>query len=307
MNCVRQALADYLMVRRALGFKLDVDERLLPKFIAFMEQAGANTITTDLAYRWCRQPPQGSPNTWRSRLRAVRSFAKHLRALDPRTEIPAAGILPAPRRAIPYLYSDSDITALLEAAGGLPREQKATTYQTLIGLLATTGLRAGEALWLDRSAINWGDDLLTIESTKFGKGREVPLHPSALEALRAYDRQRLRWFPRLHTSVFFLSTTGTPIDKGEFNRTFHRLILQTGIGSTHRGHTPRPHDLRHTFAVCTLIDWYRAEVDVAARMPMLSTYLGHVDPKATYWYLSASPELFGLAAERLERALEEIS
>jgi integrase len=301
---LRRAVDEYLTVRRRLGFKLDGAGRLLADFAAYCERSGATILTSDVALAWARQPADAQPVWWSIRLRAVRAFARYLHAIDARHEVPPSDVLPAPPcRATPYLYSDADLGRLMAAARALPTPLRAATYATLIGLLAATGMRVGEAIRLDRADVDWSDGLLTVRASKFGKAREVVLHPTAVDALRAYDR-RLR--PRPPSPAFLVSTTGTRLTYTEVHRTFHRLVAAAGLERRSARCRPRPHDLRHTFAVSTLLCWYRAGLDVAERMHLLSTYLGHTDPAHTYWYLSAAPELLALAAERLERALGEL-
>jgi integrase len=201
---------------------------------------------------------------------------------------------------VPYLYSEADITALIDVAGRLNPPWKATTMQTLTGLLFTTGARLGEALSLERGDLDPAAGLLTIRQAKFRKPRQLPLHPSATAALASYAARRDRRRPRPATTAFFISTTGARLARTTVQETFRRLLHQTGIYQRAGGLRPRLHDARHTFAVTTLLGWYRDGGGVQARLPLLSTWLGHADPRHTYWYLSAAPELLALAAERLE-------
>jgi integrase/recombinase XerD len=304
MSELRQALQDYLTVRRALGFKLDRAGQRLSGFIDYLEQAGARTVTIELALAWSHQPPDGHPAWWRQRLILVRGFAKYLHTLDPATQVPPAELLPRGYcRATPYLYSDADIAALLTAARALISPLRAATYETLIGLLAVTGLRVGEAIRLDRGDVDPRNALVTIRASKFGKSREVPLHPSTIDALAGYARRRDQLSPRPSTATFFVSATGTPLIYNCVHSAFLGLVRDAGLQRRSATCRPRPHDLRHTFAVRTLLDWYSAGIDVQARLPQLSTYLGHLDPSSTYWYLSATPELLAIAATRLEHTL----
>jgi len=296
-------LKDYLTVRRALGFKLVGEGQLLAEFVAFADAAGQRTITTQAAVQWARRPANGSPNYLSRRLRAVRSFARYLHALDPTCEIPPIELLPASKfRPAPYLYPDEEIVALMTAAGGLRPPLRAATFQTLIGLLACTGLRIGEAIRLDREDFDPATQLLTIRDSKFGKSREVLLHASTVDALLDYGKTRDRFCPHPKERSFFITTRGTRLCHPTIYAPFRALLHQAGV--RHRSPTRRVriHDLRHSFAVKTLLGWYRDGDDVASRVPLLSTYMGHVDPAATYWYLSAAPELLHLAAERLEQA-----
>jgi integrase/recombinase XerD len=304
MTQLRVALDDYLAVRRTLGFKLKNASYLLPKFVTHLEQNGATTVTTELALAWAREPIE-NPIQWSERLKAVRGFARHLQSLYPGSEVPPAYVLPARRsRSAPYLYSASDIAALMQAGHLLGSPLRAATYETLIGLLACTGLRIGEAIRLDRDDFDAPNGLLIVRASKFGKSRGVVLHPSTIAALQAYARVRDQAAPRSPSPSFFVNMRQKRLSYRTINGTFVGLVKQAGIGvhSAH-GHL-RLHDLRHTFAVRTLLDWYRAGVDVQAKLPVLSTYLGHIDPKSTYWYLSAAPELLALAGMRLQDALE---
>jgi integrase/recombinase XerD len=304
VNGLGDAVAEYLAIRRALGFKLVAAGQLLPDFAAYAERHGAVTIRTEVALACARLPVDAQPVWWSIRLRVVRGFARYLHALDARHEVPPADLLPARwRRPTPYLYSDADLDRLLQAAGALPGRLRATTYVTLISLLAISGMRVGEAIRLDRADLDWSAGLLVVRGTKFGKSRELVLHPSALAALRAYDQRRREVWPRPRTPAFFVSIPGTRLTYSEVQRTFGRLVRQAGLAPRSGRCRPRLHDLRHTFAVNTVLGWYRAGLDVEARMHALSTYLGHVDPANTYWYLSAAPELLALAGERLERSL----
>jgi len=308
MSGLRRSLEQYLTIRRALGFKLAGEGRLLADFVSFADQAGIHTLTTEVALAWATLPPQGSPGWLARRLRAVRGFARYLQTLDPATEIPPADLLPARSgRATPYLYSDAEIVALMAAAPQLAPPLRAATFETLIGLLAVTGLRIGEAMRLDRDDIDWSNQLLSVRDSKYGKSRQVLLHRSTLAALGSYGERRDRLCRRPQAPSFFVSTRGTRLVHSTIYPSFRSLLRQAGLAQRSSSCRPRVHDLRHSFAVKTLLGWYRDGDDVSVRMPLLSTYLGHVDPAATYWYLSAAPELLALAAERLELAAGERS
>ena len=302
MSPLASALEEYLAVRRALGFKLERDGLLLPDFVAFLERRRSAHITTELALEWARKPKDASSRWWASRLALVRGFARYMSARDRRTEMPPRELLshPVSPKLEPYVYSIDDVRALLDATRSL-HDFTASTYATLIGLLSVTGMRVGEAIGLDRSDLRWREGLVLVRSGKFGKSREVALHPTAVEALRAYDRQRDRHIPRPHSPAFFLSARrGRRLIYKNIHFRFHRLVDAAGLAGR-RPHRPRIHDLRHTFAIRTVVSWYRTVADVESRLPALSTYLGHVSTAHTYWYLTATPELLGLARTRLER------
>jgi integrase len=303
MSALRGELDRYLTIRRALGYKLARAELLLADFCRYLDSIGADTITTENAFAWASLPANGSPSWWGQRLSVVRAFARHLHAIDPTHEVPPAGLLPArTHRAVPYLYSDADIATLMAAARQLRSPLRAATVETVIGLLAVSGLRIGEALRLDRDDVNLDDGVLRIRRTKFNKSREAPLHPSTCDALGAYARRRDELCPRPRDPSFFVAVAGTRVLYCNFHLAWLDVVRRAGLEPRSARCRPRPHDVRHSFAVRTLLRWYRDGVDVGARMPLLSTYLGHVHPANTYWYLSAAPELLSLVAARLDAA-----
>lgn len=305
MSPLRQALADYLTVRRALGYKLERAGKLLAQFVDYLADADVATVTVEHALAWAQMPQDVSVNWWAHRLSVVRGFATCLSTIDPAAEVPPTDLLPCrQRRATPYLYCDDDITALLAGTEILRSELRAATYRTLLGLLAVTGLRVGEAIRLDRDDLDVGHGLLVVGSGKFGKSRQVPLHPTTTQALTGYLKRRDRLHPHPDTPALFISTAGTRLRYCNVNWTFLKLVDRAGLQPRSGSCRPRLHDLRHTFAVNTVLDGYRTGADVQARLPLLSTYLGHVDPANTYWYLSAAPELLALAGMRLEEQLE---
>lgn len=242
---------------------------------------------------------------WMSRrLSDVRRFAIHLRGIDPATQVPPADILPGrSRRATPYLYSTEEISTLMAAAATLRGSHRKATYRTLIGLLAATGMRVGEAIGLDRDDFDAICGVLTIRNGKFGKSRELPLHPSTITALGEYLSRVDRARQSPNVPALFLSPGGTRLLYTNVQNTFQRLVRHAGFISRSAVCRPRLHDLRHSFAVNTILDAYRDSDDASGRLAILSTYLGHINPAHTYWYLSASPELLKLAGDRLERHL----
>lgn len=302
MSPLRDALADYLRIRRRLGFEMPQDGRLLEGFVAFCEQAGAERITTELALAWARTPVHAHPHSWARRLGVVRGFARHVATIDPSSEVPSTDLLPGHRpRLAPYIYTDAQIAALMAAAGKLSPPLRAARHQTLIGLLAVTGMRPGEALALDRRDVDLGRGVLHVRAGKQNKQREVPVHQSTIHALRGYARLRDTHCPKPATPAFFLSATGRRMARGELNRTFTQLVREVGLDGCGARARPRPYDLRHALAVRTLLEWHHAGENVDRRMPLLSTYLGHTDPASTYWYLEAVPELLELISRRLQQ------
>jgi len=306
MNPLQEALDDYLSTRRSVGFKLRETEHMLRDYVAYLDRQEATTTTTDLALTWAKQPINVAPHRWYQRLTAVRGFAKYLHALDAAAEVPPANLLVAQRaRTAPYIYSELEVAALLAGAATLAPPFRAVTYRTLLGLLAVTGMRVGEAIRLDCQDVNWTDGLLTVRASKFNRSREVVLHPTTVDALRSYQRL-CRKRPRVSTPAFFLSARGTRLIYADLWRTYRSLVRGAGLEKTSSQRRPRLHDLRHTFAVNTIINWYRDGLDAGDRLYLLSTYLGHIDPKGTYWYLSGVPELLEQAGARLEQMLGDL-
>jgi integrase len=305
MSDLHEALNEYVAIRRSLGFRIRLPASLLQGFVAFVERAGSPFITTALALQWATEPTDVQPSTWAWRLGMVRRFAVWRRGTDPRTEVPPDALLPHRyRRKPPQLYRDQDVERIVLTASALPSSMglRGPTYATLFGLLAATGLRLSEGLHLDRADVDVAEGVLVIRRTKFGKSRLVPVHRSTQDALRTYAETRDRTVPRPLTPAFFVSERRTRITEWRARDTFasiSRLIgLRPPIYRRH-GHGPRLHDLRHRFAAHTLINWYRAGLDVEREIPKLATYLGHTHVSDTYWYLEAVPELLQLAAERL--------
>ncbi len=301
MNGLRLALDDYLTLRRGLGYKLEEAQKLLSDFVSYLERHNSSFVTTKLSLEWATLTPTvASLNRKSTRLSVVRGFAKYLRAFDARTEVASQELLPrCSKRVPPNLYSDKDIVELLKAAKQLCTPVQAGTYSTLIGLLAVTGMRIGEAIALNRTDIDWDNKLLVGES-KFGKSRELLLHPTTLDALRAYAKIRDQAFANLPTPSFFVSLRGERLIYSNVRKSFVSLAQRAGLCEK-RPRLPRLHEFRHTFAVKTLLRWYKEGLNVESRLPLLSTYLGHVSPTNTYWYLTATPELLRMAAERRNR------
>jgi integrase len=303
MSELRRALNDYLTIRRQLGFKLRDEGSLLPQFIWFTEQQGVFFITTDLALRWAIQPKDVLPAWWAKRLQMVRGFAQYLSAVDRRTEIPPQGLLPHRyRRRSPYIYRDEQIEQLIEAAKKIPslKGLRPYTYSTLFGLIAVTGMRMSESIRLKCKDVDFENGVLTINDTKFGKSRLVPIHPSTQHALEQYECIRNKIYPNPLDPNFFISDQGTRLTGYIVRHWFVKLSRQIGLRRIADSHGPRLHDFRHTFAVRTILNWYRSGIDVERQIPKLATYLGHTHMSDTYWYLSAVPELMQLAAMRLE-------
>jgi integrase/recombinase XerD len=297
---IRIQVEDYLAMRRSLGYTLHGDGRMLLAFADRLDQTGQTTVTVSAALAWATEPRDATPAQWSRRLGVVRVVARHLHALDPSCEIPPADLVPGTaHRPTPYIYTAEEIAALVHAAGTIAAPMPAATCHAVISLIAASGLRVGETLALDRADVDLNAALLTVVG-KNQHTRWVPLHHTTAEMLGRYAARRDLLCPAATSASFFLTTAGhRPLQTG-LQQTFAKLVVLAEIQTPPGRRRPRIHDLRHTFAVTTVIGWYRAGVDVAAHMPILSTFLGHSAPEATYWYLQATPELLALAAERLE-------
>ena len=303
MSDLQKALDEYLDIRRALGFKLRDEGTALPQFLLFLKKKDASFITTDLALQWATLPENVLSAHWARRLTMVRNFAKFRSAVDPRTEIPPQGLLPFRyRRKPPYIYDDGEISRLLEASSHLQSAigLRASTYSTLFALLAVTGMRVSEPIALNREDVDLVRGIQTVRLTKFGKSRLIPIHLSTVEKLAEYSRLRDRLFSSPRCPSFFVSEKGTRLTHWSVRWTFVKLSREIGLRGPHDSHGPRLHDLRHTFAVKTLLRWYQTGVDVERHMPELAAFLGHTHVNDTYWYISAVPELLRLANKRLD-------
>lgn len=299
MSPLEPALRDYLQLRRALGHQLNETGRQLKLFVAYLDEIGAETVTMDAVLAFVFDPGLNPASIVPSRrATAVRGFARYLSGMDKGTEIPPAGLAShRSQRRTPHLFSDDDVATLVHhARASTPFPFRAETLATLIQLLVVSGMRVGEALRLDLSDIDWNNAVLLIRNTKFHKGRDLPVSASTIEALAAYAARQDR--PRPAVTRLFVSLAGTPIIYTNFHTAFHAAVEAAEIGQG-SGIRPRIHDVRHSFAVRTVLGWHRAGLDVEALLPRLSTYLGHRDPRSSYHYLTATPELLGYAAARL--------
>ena len=306
MDNLQTAVQDYLRLRRALGFQLNDPERYLRQFVSFLESRQVSTLTAALAVEWATSKRSVQPAHQAARLRAVRSFAKYYSGIEPNTEIPSVGVIPhRPQRAIPYIYSPEEVTTILQTAAGLSHRSELSrqTVVTVLAILSVTGMRIGEVMALNQDDVDFCDANLYINRTKFGKSRIVPVQRSTAMALAEYGELRDKVLGRRRTSnAFFATGEGRRAIQHTIRHAFVRITKQIGIRGSDAPTGPRLHDFRHTFAVQTLIRWYRQGLDAEREFPKLSTYLGHRHWSDTYWYLTAVPELMALATRRLERA-----
>jgi len=299
VNDLSTVLADYLALRRALGYKLQRAGQILAEFVAHLDRVGCEHITIEQTTAWATLAPD-TGSSWRAqRFGAVRCFARYAQALDARHEVPPGGLIPSGQRRVPYLYSEADVLALLRVSSRLGSPLRSATFAVLIGLLWATGLRVGEAIRLDRDDVDLARAVITVRKSRLGKSRLVPLHPSTAEALRGYCVLRDRLQPRHQSTIFFVTRAGTRLRSGNLSTLFTEALRLAQLPPRPWVRRPRLGDLRHSFAVHTILDWHISGVDVEARLPLLSAYLGHATPASTYWYLTASPELLSAAARRL--------
>jgi integrase len=302
MSSLAQHLEEYLRVRRALGYKLERHGQILPDLITYLQEHGSSTITSELAIAWARSTTGACTRHWANRLGACRGFAAYLQTIDPTNEIPPAGVFAGGyRRPAPYLWSQQDIGRLLDAARTLRPALKAATCEALFGLLGVTGMRVGEAVALERNDVDLAAGVITIaeQAAKLERARLIPVHPTTITALERYLQTRDRLCPRPRSTRFFLSPRGGAWDRNQVTKTLRQITIALGLRT--RTVHPRTHDLRHSFAVRILADAQQAGIPVDERIAVLATYLGHKAPSDTYWYLSTTPELMGLAAQRLDQ------
>ena len=312
MKTLRESLVEYIELRRGLGFKMGDEGRVLPRFVDFMEDRQVTHITVRLALEWAQSAPVQLAE-WARRLCFLRGFARFRSAYDPLTEVPPLGLLPyRSKRARPYIYTEAEVQRLLDAALKLPTTWPSTplrpwVFYCLLGLLSVTGLRISEALSLKLGDIDFNQSILTIRAAKLGRWRLVPIHASTSKVLAEYLQRREESFSRPISTFVFVGRTGNRLDIGCVHRTFYAVSRRADLRAEGESNGPRLHDFRHRFAVQALTRWYQAGDEPASRMPILSTYLGHIYVGGTFWYLSDWPELMTQAMIRLERRWEAAS
>lgn len=309
MSTLSQELDRYLAVRRGLGFELRTDERILRRFIEYAERKGVAYVSAETFMGWRESFGDASQQTWARRLGIVRIFAQWLHGIDPRHEVPSRDLIPTrQRRNRPYIYTPDEIRAIVETAATLPSINgiRSLTYPALFGLIAVTGLRISEALSLDSGDVDLEAGVLTLRKGKLGKARLIPLSQCTALQLAAYARERDRLLER-SSQPFFVADHGERV--GDCSARYNFAVVCQSLGLRERqrfhkhGRGPRIHDLRHTFAVRTMLNWYRSGMDPAREMIKLTTYLGHTSPEHTYWYIEAVPELLALASARAARSM----
>lgn len=292
----------YIAYRRSHGFELTIEAGRLQQFAHFAEQSGyPDRLTVALAAAWARTSKRQSPITWARRIEVLRGFAKYWVKFDPSTEIPPRNLFgPAHRRLIPHIYTAEEIGMLMEATAHLkpPNGLRPATCYTVFGLLASTGLRISEAVNLTRTDVDLDSGILTIREAKFHKSRVVPLHQSVTDALKTYAQLRNQCLPLPDNEQFFLFDNGKPINQRVILYALHDICRQ--LGWQPRGNYPhhRLQDLRHTFIVHCMLQFYQQGIEIDRAVLALSNYVGHAEIAHTYWYFTGIPELMAIAAER---------
>lgn len=312
MNTVKTwatRVAAYLAYRRSFGYQLTIEGSQLESFAGFADQHGAERLTLELAANWARASRHPRSISWARRIEVLRGFAAFCLRTDAETVVPPRNLFgPAHRRLVPHIYTDEELQTLLEATSrlGPPGSLRPATCRTILGLLATSGLRISEALKLTRADVDLQAGVLDIRDTKCHQHRFVPLHESVPPCLQAYAQQRDRLVPNPRSDRFFLRNDGRPIDRRSMLYALHSLCNQLGwkVRGDHAHH--RLHDLRHTFIVRSALRQYEQGGDIEQSLPAISIYVGHAKVVDTYWYLTGIPELMAIAAERFHRYAEGV-
>jgi integrase len=316
MNAVvtmQTRVEDYLVERRRLGYHLRSTALALRSFARYADGLDLSTpLKVEVMAAWARQAKTNSdnPTTWARRLKQLRPFARWLQQFEPDTQVPDSTVFgPIGWRPAPHIFTEQEVSDLLAAARCLEPDLRGATYEALFGLLAATGLRISEAVYLRQADVDLHAGLLTVRQTKFDKSRYVPLHPSTTEALRRYQGLRNLYISAKEDTPFFVGTRGRrlgcELSLRQVDRIFQRLREQLGWVNRGSHAAVRVHDLRHRFIVTRLLRWHAEGVDIDQAMLALSTYVGHARVTNTYWYLSGVPELMGLAAERFAPPMQD--
>lgn len=305
-SCFANYLTDFITLRRKLGCQFREQARILAEFDGFVARARHDGVpTTELACDFATANPGLAGSGQRQRFQLVRQFYDYLATFEPRTPVLDPRELRSPRtRFIAHIYAVAELGRLLQEARTISRRNpiRGITLHAIVGLAASTGLRIGEIVRLDRADVHLETGVLTLRRSKFAKDRLVPVHPSTLEALRRYASVRDARYSQSGSAAFFLTLRGERFARGTLEGDFCQLTRRAGLRrALARG--PRFHDLRHTFAVRRLVAWYEEGADVQAMLPVLATYMGHVCYSDTAYYLQATAELLGIAADRFQRSL----
>ncbi len=296
---------NYLDERRRLGFALTIEGEQLVNFAHFADRTGHHgPLTIQLMIAWAQgEAKRATPANWSRRMEVLRPFARYCAQVEPDTEIPCVGVLSHKRRRpTPHIYTVAEIEDLLAAARRLPPPGtlRPLTYETFFGLIAATGLRFSETLRLRCGDFDVGSGTLTIRQTKFCKSRLVPLHPTTIAAVSKYLSVRRRISPAVPEAPLFMSPSGAALVSSTVHNVFSRLRAELGWAARGTLPMPRIHDLRHSFVCRRVTLWHETGADIDNSMLALSTYVGHAKVSDTYWYLTAEPDLMGVAGKRFE-------
>lgn len=309
MSRLSQELDRYLAIRRSLGFELRTDERVLRRFIEHADKVGTDYVSSEIFIGWRSSFGEANQHTWSRRLGMVRIFAQWLHGIDHRHEVPSVDLIPSRRRRkSPYIYTQDEIRSIVETASTLPATNsiRSLTYPVLFGLIAVTGLRISEAISLDSNDVDFETGVLTLRKGKLGRARLIPVSTTTTLKLAAYAKERDRLLERC-SQPFFVQDHGERVTDCSARYNFASVCQALGLRERQifnkHGRGPRIHDMRHTFAVRTMLNWYRSGMDPTREMIKLTTYLGHASPEHTYWYIEAVPELLALASERAEHSM----
>jgi integrase/recombinase XerD len=307
-----QHLQRYLSVRRSLGYDLSTSGRVLKQFVSFLDTQNEHYVTAELFLQWKQAFGAASQSTWAHRLSMVRQFALWLHSLDAAHQVPPQSLIPSRyRRKSPYIYSQEDIRRIVEEAAHLPSQNglRAITYPAFFGLVSVTGLRISEAIALQVGDVDLENGIINVRQGKNGRQRLLPLTECTNTYLNEYTRKRNRLLAH-SAEAFFVSDEGLPLTDCTVRYNFAQVCQRIGLRAAQRFHRhgvgPRVHDLRHTFAVRVLINWYKQGKDINEELLKLVNYLGHQNLKHTYWYLEAIPELLALASQRVEAYGQEV-
>jgi integrase/recombinase XerD len=298
-----KALKDYMKIRTYSGFKLRSVKNVLEKFITFMKINKSSHITVTEALNFSTKSKKCSSFEHSRKLRIIRQFSIYVKMFDFKTEIPPKDALPVSyQRRTPYIYTKEEIIGVLNACIKIKSSNSfyPLTFYTLFGLVSVTGMRTQEAINLERSSIDMDLGIITINGTKFNRSRKIPIHSTTIQALKEYDKERDKAFKNHISSYFFVNNVGKKLVSSTVQKIYREVCVEAGLRSKFESSGPRIIDFRHTLAVSTLIRCYRECLNVDNVMPILSTYLGHINPENTYWYLTATPELLNLINKQLE-------
>jgi integrase len=297
---ITKQVEEYLESRRAMGFDLRGEGYQLRAFARFAEECRhAGPMTTSLLLRWVQGAKTPGPVTAARRVEVLRPFLKYCRQFDPACpELPLALCGPGHRRISPHIYTEAEVVALLDAARELkPDGLRPLTYVTLFGILAATGMRLSEALQLEQADLSFQRSTLAVRETKFKKSRLVPVQPNTMKALARYAKATASVLRQPNVKTLFLTPAGWPVPTRTVHHTFD--TLRRRLGWVARGGHPQPriHDLRHTFICRALLRGQRGN-QIDHVVDAIATYVGHAKVSDTYWYVTATAELMGLASER---------